>query len=67
MRHGPSGSEFAQASVGLPWANTDARCCGRPLDVVDVEAIRPGYWEDEDARRQCILKCGNCGKRYLGW
>lgn len=67
MKGGLSASEFAQDSAGLPWVDAGARCCGRPLDVADVEAIRPGYWEDEGTRRRCILECSSCGKRYLGW
>lgn len=60
-------AKFTGALAGLPWAPAGGRCCGRPLNISDVEPFPPGYWEDESARRRCVLECGKCGRRYLGW
>ena len=42
------------------------RCCGRPLLVVEVEALPSGYWREE-SRRRCVAVCPVCGARYWAW
>lgn len=60
-------AKFTDVLAGLPWARADGRCCGRPLDISEVEPAPAGYWEDESVRRRCILECRVCGRRYLEW